>query len=211
MPEPTFLTTFQPPERIPRVIARADVRITQSGRSSPEERNPAETRIAKIIPIAFCASFPPRLIAWKPEPRICARWNHLFSFIGCLEKRAKIRVKTEVNRNDTTRPRTGETQMNSRMARMPENWKPTVIIATGTAKTKPTKPPRSAIERILSLQRTARSIPTRMPITTPIPKYLSISKNISAVGQLIYAAPPAARPTPNRPPTSEWEEDTGIP
>src|SRR5688500_13391994 len=55
----------QPPDQVPREIAAAAEKITQSGRSSPWETYPPVSSARKMTPIVFWAS-------WRPWPRAIA-------------------------------------------------------------------------------------------------------------------------------------------
>ena len=52
MPKPTVRTMRQPPERIPRVIAEAHVRITHKGTTNSLIR-PESTRTRVMMPMDF--------------------------------------------------------------------------------------------------------------------------------------------------------------
>src|SRR4051812_39111583 len=59
MRDPIVLTIFQPPLMVPRPIAAKQEKGTQFGTSLMVAILPCATRAAAMIPITFCASFPP--------------------------------------------------------------------------------------------------------------------------------------------------------
>ena len=81
---PMVLTIFQPPMAVPRAMAPAQLSLTQSGTCSVLSAKPKIIRARVMMPMVFCASLRPWLVAMKPADSSWSLRKARFTLLRCM-------------------------------------------------------------------------------------------------------------------------------
>jgi hypothetical protein len=140
---PMVLTILQPPKRVPSAIADWHDRIIHSAIGSFLVVNPETIKASQIIPIDFCASFPPCPRLNVEEEIICSFLNILLMVEGdALLNRKTTNVEIA---NDITIPSIGAIKMNAIILINPGKI---IVLIPECVTAAPTNPPTRVWEEL---------------------------------------------------------------